>query len=371
MFEYAGAQVRRADQDIQRCFQWHQQLRPRGLEGNTVLTRKVNSKQTGESGANSVADLLTLYEVMLLIRHAEQNLATLFANGEIPGFIHLSIGQEAVSAGVMSALRDEDTIASTHRGHGHALAKGMDLTGFFLELLGKEEGLCRGRGGSMHVAQASIGMLGANGIVGAGIPIAMGSALALKRRKCNSVAVAFFGDGAVAEGVLHETLNMAALWQLPLLFLCESNGWSEFSPVDRQIAASLDKLANTFGIPFTSVDGNDVYQVANVAAAIVGDIRRGGGPQFLECKTTRVRGHFEGDAQKYRPAVQLADLESSDPIRRAREVLFEAGGSEAEINGVDARVIQRVAEAIEQARKGTDPDFEAAVLDVYAKSSAL
>jgi pyruvate dehydrogenase E1 component alpha subunit len=223
----------------------------------------------------------------------------------------------------------------------------------------------------MHVAEASIGMLGANGIVGAGIPIAMGSALALKHRKSAAIAVAFFGDGAVAEGVLYETLNMAALWRLPLLFLCESNGWSEFSPVDRQIAVSLDKLAGAFGIPFSTVDGNDVEEVANVTAAVVADIRRGGGPQFLECKTMRVRGHFEGDAQKYRPAEQLADLIHSDPLRRARKALLDAGSSEAEIDLVDARVKRRVLESVEQARKGSEPDFETAVLDVYSNGLAL
>ena len=329
----------------------------------------IRQKEAG--GAISAADLLALYETMAMIRHTEENLSMLFANGEVPGFIHLSIGQEAVSAGVMSTLSNEDTITSTHRGHGHALAKGMDLTGFFLELLGKDEGLCRGRGGSMHVAEASIGMLGANGIVGAGIPIAMGSALALKHRKSSAIAVAFFGDGAVAEGVLYETLNMAALWRLPLLFLCESNGWSEFSPVDRQIAVSLDKLAGAFGIPFSTVDGNDVEEVANVTAAVVADIRRGGGSQFLECKTMRVRGHFEGDAQKYRPAEQLADLIHSDPLRRARKALLDAGSSEAEIDLVDARVKRRVLESVEQARKGSEPDFETAVLDVYSNGLAL
>jgi len=183
------------------------------------------SPETAGTGLDP-ARLLDLYRQLLLIRRSEERLSTMFADGEVPGFIHLSIGQEAVSVGVMSALTAEDTIASTHRGHGHAIAKGLPLDGFFSELLARDEGLCRGRGGSMHVADMSVGMLGANGIVGAGLSIALGSALAHKRLGRHAVAVAFFGDGALAEGLLHECLNMAALWRLPLLFVCENNGWS-------------------------------------------------------------------------------------------------------------------------------------------------
>src|SRR5271156_4463003 len=174
------------------------------------------------------AELLRLYAEMRLIREVEQRLSVLFGDGEIPGFIHLSIGQEAVAVGIAAALQRHDTLASNHRGHGHALAKGLDVSRFFLEILGRSEGYCGGRGGSMHVADMSVGMLGANGIVGAGLSIALGSALAHRTLGRPAIAVAFFGDGALAEGLLHECLNLAAVWRLPLLFVCENNGWGEF-----------------------------------------------------------------------------------------------------------------------------------------------
>lgn len=200
------------------------------MERNSVKSRKRNTVQA--------EGLAALYRTMSLIRHVETALTRLFANGEVPGFIHLSIGQEAVAAGVAGVLLPQDSLATTHRGHGHVLARGMDVAGFMKEIMGREGGLCKGRGGSMHVADLSLGILGANGIVGAGIPIALGSAMAHRARKTGGVAVAFFGDGAMAEGVLHETLNMAALWKCPLLLVCENNGWSEFSPTSRQFAAA-------------------------------------------------------------------------------------------------------------------------------------
>jgi len=316
--------------------------------------------------ANSPARLLELYGQIVLIRRAEERLIAMFADGEVPGFIHLSIGQEAVSAGVMSALTATDTIASTHRGHGHAIAKGLPLDGFFAELLARNAGLCRGRGGSMHVADMSVGMLGANGIVGAGLSIALGSALAHKRLGRTAVAVAFFGDGALAEGLLHECLNMAALWRLPLLFVCENNGWSEFLPSDKQIAFKLKDLAAAYGIPHTSVDGNDVAAVADAAAEVVAD-----GPAVLECLTTRVRGHFEGDAQKYRDPADMQAPSERDPLRIAARELARLGIGEESLEAVRARVEERIAAAVTAARAGTDPDFMAAKADVYTPAEAL
>jgi pyruvate dehydrogenase E1 component alpha subunit len=310
--------------------------------------------------------LLRLYERMVQVRRVETRLSTLFAAGEIPGFIHLGIGQEASAVGVASALRPADTVASTHRGHGHALAKGMDLTAFFLELLGKEEGLCGGRGGSMHVADTSIGMLGANGIVGAGIPIAMGSALAHKVRGADAVAVAFFGDGASAEGVLHETLNLAALWRLPLLLVCENNGWSEFSPSSRQLAGQLSGLAGAFGIGFSRVDGDDVEAVSEVASRLIGEIRGGAGPRFLESTTHRVRGHYEGDPQKYRDPGELEALPGHDPIARCARRLAELGADASLLDQVARRVEERIEAAVEKARRAAPPRFEAAQVGVYA-----
>jgi acetoin:2,6-dichlorophenolindophenol oxidoreductase subunit alpha len=310
--------------------------------------------------------LSALYRQLLVIRRSEERLSALFADGEVPGFIHLSIGQEAVSVGVMSALTGTDTIASTHRGHGHAIAKGLPLDGFFAELLARDEGLCRGRGGSMHVADMSIGMLGANGIVGAGLSIAMGSALAHKQLKRDAVAVAFFGDGALAEGLLHECMNMAALWRLPMLFVCENNGWGEFLPTSKQLSFKLVDLAKAYGIAYHNVDGNDAAAVSEIAQKIVAGIKESGGPVILECQTTRVRGHFEGDAQKYRDAGELAELAARDPIRVTAEQLRRIGFADTALEEIAAEVEREVASALESARNGREPEFEAAKRDVYS-----
>lgn len=308
--------------------------------------------------------LLKLYDSMSLIRLVETELSRLFANGEVPGFIHLSIGQEAVAVGVASALQSQDSLTTTHRGHGHVLARGMDVEGFMKEVMGREGGLCKGRGGSMHVADLSLGILGANGIVGAGIPIALGSAMAHQQRKTGGVAVAFFGDGAMAEGVLHETLNMATLWKCPLLLVCENNGWSEFSPTSRQFAGSLKKLADAFGVSFASVDGNDALAVSDAALKACEQLRSGNGPFVLECATTRVRGHYEGDSQKYRDTNELQAVHEHDPLIRARTAL-QAEGVDTE--SLDQANMQRVAAAVEAARADALPSFESALRDVYTQ----
>ncbi|HET7409932.1 MAG TPA: thiamine pyrophosphate-dependent dehydrogenase E1 component subunit alpha [Paracoccaceae bacterium] len=301
--------------------------------------------------------------MMLRIRRVEERLSQLFADGEVPGFIHLSIGQEAIAAGVGSVLERHDTVASTHRGHGHALAKGMALDGFFMEILGRDTGICRGRGGSMHVADMSVGMLGANGIVGAGIPLATGSALAHQVRRTGGVAVAFFGDGALAEGVLHESLNLAALWKLPVLFVCENNGWSEFSPTARQFTANVRELAAAFGIEGELVDGNDAAEVAATAGRLVGEARDGGGPRVLECITRRVRGHFEGDPQKYRDDAE-GDPEA-DPLARSLARLKKARVKQKDIDTLTAEVEAEIEAAVEAARAAPSGDFAAALADVY------
>jgi pyruvate dehydrogenase E1 component alpha subunit len=313
---------------------------------------------------------LQLYADMRLIREVEQRLSALFGDGEIPGFIHLSIGQEAVAVGIAAALRPHDTLASNHRGHGHALAKGLDVSRFFLEIMGRNEGYCRGRGGSMHVADMSVGMLGANGIVGAGLPIAVGSALAHQLRKTNGIACVFFGDGALAEGALHESLNLASLWKLPVLFVCENNGWSEFSPASRQLAAEPVGLAHAFGIPTERVDGNDVSAVRTAAAVAIEAVRVGAGPFLIECKTTRVRGHFEGDPQKYRDAVEIEEIGRKDPIKRAEEELRNMGVPKADIAAADDAARRRVDEAVATARAGTAPLPAEALADVYTSKAA-
>lgn len=314
-----------------------------------------------------MASPLDLLRTMRLIREAELRLAQLFADGEVPGFIHLSVGQEGVAAGVCAALARTDTLASNHRGHGHALAKGLDLERFFLEIMGKAEGMCKGRGGSMHVADAAVGMLGANGIVGAGLPIAVGSALAHQVKRTGAVAAVFFGDGALAEGAMHESFNLASVWRLPVLFVCENNGWSEFSPTSRQLAADPCALALSHRIEARSVDGNDVIAVSEMAQTLVTEIRRGSGPRFLECRTTRVRGHFEGDPQKYRDAADAARSED-DPIGRLERRLAADGVSADEIEAAESDAIARVDAAVTRARSGTAPTFDSALRDVYTNA---
>jgi pyruvate dehydrogenase E1 component alpha subunit len=302
---------------------------------------------------------------MLLIRAVETTLADMFARGEVPGFIHLSIGQEAVAAGVAASMGPGDTLATSHRGHGHVLARGLSLRGFFQEIMGKAGGVCQGRGGSMHVSDMDIGIIGANGIVGAGIPIALGSAMALHRLRPGAVAVVIFGDGAMAEGVLHESLNMAALMKLPLLLVCENNGWSEFSPTDKQFAASLSSLAGAFGIPHVSVDGNDVIAVHAAALASLDRRRLGEGPGILECHTTRVRGHFEGDAQSYRSAEDLRSSLDRDCIARSAGALRAASVPDEALTEMQAAVEAEIALALKEARAAPFPDFSLALADVY------
>lgn len=314
--------------------------------------------------------LLALYETMAVIRKAEERLSTLFAAGDVPGFIHLSLGQEAVAAGVIGALAKGDTIASNHRGHGHSLAKGVTLERFFAEIFAKAEGICGGRGGSMHIADLSVGMLGANGIVGAGIPIALGSALAHRVQHTGNIAVAFFGDGARAEGVLHETMNMAALWSVPLLLVCENNGWSEFSPGKAQFAADLLDLAKTFGIRTQRVDGNDVAAVATAADDMVGAVRAARKPALLECVTLRWHGHYEGDAQKYRDEADLRDVRARDPLIVAAAYAQKLGLAAAQLSDIEAAVAERVDAAIAVAQSGTEPSFELALASVYTPAGA-
>ncbi len=320
--------------------------------------------KSSKKDASGGERLIALYRTMSLIRHVETALTRLFANSEVPGFIHLSIGQEAVAAGIAAALQPQDSLATTHRGHGHVLARGMDVVGFMKEIMGREGGLCKGRGGSMHVADLSLGILGANGIVGAGIPIALGSAMAHRTRQTGGVAVAFFGDGAMAEGVLHETLNMASLWKCPLLLVCENNGWSEFSPTSRQFAAKLEQLTAAFGVNYAEVDGNDVLAVADAATRATTQLRAGQGPFVLECITTRVRGHFEGDPQKYRDAGELESVHEHDPLTAARAQLKAQGLDTVEI---DNAIAAQVDAAIEAARADALPEMERAIHDVYTQ----
>lgn len=315
-----------------------------------------------------VAALQAIYRRAQVIRAAEKSLQQLFVDGQIPGFVHLSIGQEAVAAAVSEFLTPGDTVSSNHRGHGHTLAKGVDLTGFFAEVLGRATGICGGRGGSMHVADLRMGMLGANGIVGAGLPITTGSALALKTRGKGEIAVVYFGDGAMAEGLLHECFNIASLWALPVLFCCENNGWSEFSPTEKQLSFKLEDLAKTFGIAYASADGNDILAMHDMARDAITRMRLTGGPQIIECHTTRVRGHYEGDRQDYRPEGEADEMSARDPISIARERLAEAGVTAEWLAATDAEVAAANAAALAAALAAPMPEPATLLADVYTET---
>lgn len=327
------------------------------------------SKQSPAAAACSgpaTDTLLACYRAMLRIRKVEQRLSKLFADKEVPGFIHLSIGQESVPVAISAHLHNSDTIAATHRGHGQALAKGIDLNGFVAEMMGRESGICRGRGGSMHIAEAKVGMLGANGIVGGGMPIATGSALAHKLSGQGSIAVCYFGDGALAEGIFHECLNLAALWSLPVLFACENNGWGEFSRTDRQFCGKLEQLAGAFGVTYRYADGLHVGEVYAVAADLIATMRSDRRPAVLECKVDRFHGHFEGDPQKYRDPAELAALADKDPIVHARLDLERSGIAAATLAGIEAELDREIDAAVDFARSAPQPDFASARADVYA-----
>ncbi len=302
------------------------------------------------------ADLLEMHRRMLLIRGFEQRVSRLYRDSEVPGFVHLSIGQEASAVGACWPLAPIDVITSTHRGHGHCLAKGLDPLGMFAELMAKAAGTNRGRGGSMHIADPKLGIFGANGIVAAGLPIAVGAAAAGQLRADGSVAVSFFGDGAVAHGAFHEAVNLAAVWQLPVIFFCENNGYAEFSPSSAQHAASLELRATGYGIGYLTVDGNDVVATAEVMAGAVENVRAGGGPVLVEAITYRWHGHYEGDPQRYRTPEEVQEWEARDPLIVHANRLRSAGITEDELSTLAAAVDRELDEAVAAARSLPGPD---------------
>lgn len=293
---------------------------------------------------------------MLLIRGFEERVATLYRDGEVPGFVHLSIGQEASAVGACWPLRASDVITSTHRGHGHCLAKGLAPLGMFAELMAKDSGTNRGRGGSMHIADPTIGIFGANGIVGAGLPIAVGAGAASQLRADGGVAVAFFGDGAVAHGSFHEAVNLAAVWRLPAVFFCENNGYAEFSPAEAQHAASLEHRAAGYGVGYVAVDGNDVVATAEEMARAVQTARSGGGPVIVEAATYRWHGHYEGDPQRYRASTELDMWKERDPLVIHAKRLEAEGVSTEQITSLEASVMRELDEAVQAARAAAAPD---------------
>ena len=309
-----------------------------------------------DSSVERSADLdgpMDRYRQMRRIREFESRSAVLYRDGEVPGFVHLSVGQEAVAAGVCSALRADDIITSTHRGHGHVLAKGLDMSGMFAELMGRATGICGGFGGSMHIADPARGVYGANGIVGAGLPIAVGAAFAARLRNTDQVVAAFFGDGAVATGAFHEAVNLAALWRLPVLFVCENNGFAEFSRTEDQHPVPLKQRAAGYGIACETVDGNDVEATARAASRLVAELRGGAGPILLEAVTSRVRGHYEGDPQRYRGGEESGP---ADPLEQSRAALGALGVPAESMVGIDGEVSAEADQAVEAARAAPWPD---------------
>ncbi|MCY7998801.1 thiamine pyrophosphate-dependent dehydrogenase E1 component subunit alpha [Bacillus haynesii] len=309
-----------------------------------------------------------IYQKMLEIRHFEDRVHQLFAKGILPGFVHLYAGEEAVAAGVCAHLNDEDTITSTHRGHGHCIAKGCDLKGMMAEIYGKSAGLCKGKGGSMHIADFDKGMLGANGIVGGGFPLACGAALTAKYKKTKNVSVCFFGDGANNQGTFHEGINLAAIWKLPVIFVAENNGYGEATPFS--YASSCESIADraaAYGIPGIRVNGKDAVAVFQAAGRAIERAKNGEGPTLIECMTYRNYGHFEGDAQRYKTNEEKAvHQEEKDAIAVFKSELLAKGlMSEEEQSRIEKEVEEAVEEAVAFSEKSAYPEETELLADVY------
>lgn len=288
-------------------------------------------------------ELIDLLRRMWLIRAFEEKASVLYAERQIMGLLHLGIGQEAVAVGACSSLRRHDYVYGGHRSHGHAIAKGADINRLMAEIAGRATGYCGGKGGSMHIVAKECGFITATGVVGGTIPLALGAAFAAKERKKKQVAVVFFGDGAGQAGPFHESLNIASLWQLPVIFICENNGYAEFTPLSAHTKiARLAQHAKTYAISATTVDGNDLFAVRDAMAKAVTACRAGKGPAFIECLTHRMRGHYEGDPAKYRELSELADWRKKDPIARAARVLLKMNL----LNDKDLRAIEHEARGL-------------------------
>ncbi len=284
---------------------------------------------------------------MWLIRAFEEKLSALYAERQIVGLLHLGIGQEAVAVGVCSQLRSDDYVFGGHRSHGHAIAKGADINRLMAEVAGRSTGYCRGKGGSMHIVALDAGFITATGVVGGTIPLALGAAFAAKEKNKGQVAVVFFGDGAGQAGPFHESLNIASLWQLPVIFVCENNGYAEFTPLSAHTRVQrLARHAETYGIARSTVDGNDLLAVRSAIAKAIAKTRAAKGPVFVECLTHRLRGHYEGDPAKYRELSELREWKQKDPIARFTRVLKRAKTiSDKEIDSVERAVRELVEKA--------------------------
>ncbi|MGH1464859.1 MAG: thiamine pyrophosphate-dependent dehydrogenase E1 component subunit alpha [Cognatishimia sp.] len=311
------------------------------------------------------------YREMLRIRRVEEQLGKDSRSGTLPGPVHLYIGQEAVGVGICSQLKDTDWIASTHRGHGHYLAKGGDTNLLMAEVYGRSTGICKGHGGSMHVADFSKGIIGANGIVGAGISITTGAAWAAKLDGKGAVAVAFFGDGAANQGVLCEAMNVAALWDLPVIFVCENNGFSEFSPSDTVTAGKILDRAKPYGVAQEEIDGNDLVAVHQCAARAINRARSGEGPTLIEARTYRLRGHVEAETTflggPYRSEEEVAKWAERDPIPALANRMLDAGlATQVELDKIEAEIQAEVATAVDFAENSPWPEVEDSTSYMFA-----
>ncbi|CAN5531133.1 thiamine pyrophosphate-dependent dehydrogenase E1 component subunit alpha [soil metagenome] len=311
--------------------------------------------------------LLDMYTRMVQIRTFEDAAGKNFADGLVPGFVHLYAGEEAVAVGVCAHLSDDDFITSTHRGHGHCIAKGVDIPGMVAELMGKSTGICNGKGGSMHIADVDKGMLGANGIVGGGLPLACGAGLTAKIQSKGAVAVCFFGDGASNQGTFHESLNLAAIWKLPVVFVCENNGYAEATPVSYH--CSVGDIANraaSYDIPGVVVDGLDLFAVYEASGAAIERARAGDGPTLLEAKTYRYYGHFQGDMVTYRLENEVAQYRDRDPITSVRSYILDHEiATSDELGAIDQQVVGDLEQAWDDAKAASWPEPEETLQDVY------
>ncbi|GIW42614.1 MAG: acetoin:2,6-dichlorophenolindophenol oxidoreductase subunit alpha [Candidatus Binatia bacterium] len=315
--------------------------------------------------------LIEVYRKMRLVRTFEEKLQELVLAGKLGGFLHLYLGEEAVAVGVCAHLTERDWVASTHRGHGHSIAKGVDIREMMAELFGKRTGVCKGKGGSMHIADVEKGMLGANGIVGAGIPLATGAALTAKLKSTDAVAVAFFGDGATNQGQFHESLNLASIWKLPAVYVVENNGYAEFTPTEYAVPVrDIAERAASYAMASEIADGMDFFDVYEKAGRAVERARRGEGPTLLECKTYRYTGHYVGDSLVYRPKDEAERWRRErDPLARfERRVVGEWGLlREEDLRRVDSDLERQVEEAVAWAEASPWPEPEDLYTDVYAK----
>lgn len=315
-------------------------------------------------------ELLThFYRTMVSIRKFEEKANDLFLGGVLPGFIHLYIGEEAIATGVCSNLSKTDLITSTHRGHGHCIAKGADLNKMMAEIYGKKTGYCKGKGGSMHIADFSIGMLGANGVVGGGYNLATGAGLAAKIRNSGQVAVCFFGDGASNRGTFHEAINMASAWHLPVIFVLELNQYASTTPY--RTTCNVENIADRahgYGVPGVIVDGNDVFAVYEAAKTAVQRARDGQGPTFIQANTYRIKGHFVGDPEKYRAREEVQAQKENCPIKRFREkMLADKTMTKSELELMEATISGEIAAAVKFAEESPWPEPEEALDDVFGE----